>query len=203
MPRKKTKSTKSQSTNRPRKTVSFLEKSQVGISLTPQAVKNLSEIVESTGLSKSEVVESLVTGNLAIASEIAAKTISIESDNNDDPENIATKIQVLDTNAPSENQPQIEKSSENEQGKSPALLELKEKIKEHKANYQALKKYAEEQEALVKKLIAQIESQKGQASNEDRQNIEQLEAQFNQELNQLKQQLAEREAGQKDRKSVV
>ncbi|MEN9567224.1 MAG: hypothetical protein RLZZ69_2420, partial [Cyanobacteriota bacterium] len=199
MPRKKTKST--QSTNRPLKTVSFLEKSQVGISLTSQAVENLNEIVEFTGLSKSGVIEGLVTGNLAIASQIAKKTISIESDSQDNPENITTKIQVVDGAVPKENQPEIAKSSKSsqgeEQGQSTALIELKEKIKEHKANYQALKKYAQEQEALVKKLIKQVESQTDLESNEDRQKIEQLEAQLNQELEQLKQQLADREIGQK------
>ncbi|MEN9870702.1 MAG: hypothetical protein RLZZ171_1690, partial [Cyanobacteriota bacterium] len=196
MPRKKTKSTKS--TSRPLKTVSFLEKSQVGVSLTSQAVENLNEIVESTGLSKSGVIEGLVTGNLAIASQIAKKTISIESDSNDDSENITTKIQVVDGAVTREIQPETAKSSEGEEeGQSAALIELKEKIKEHKANYQALKKYAQEQEALVKKLIKQVESQTALESNEEQQKIEQLEAQFNQELDQLKQQLAEQEAGQK------
>ena len=67
MPRKKTKSTKPAS--KPTQTTSFLEKSQVGISLSGQALKNLNTIVASTGLSKSKVFEGLVTGSLAIASQ--------------------------------------------------------------------------------------------------------------------------------------
>ena len=92
MPRKKTKTKSSKFGNRPRKTTSFLEKSQVGISLTSEAVQNLNEIVTETGLSKSKVVEALVTGSLAIASDTAEKTISIKPE----PDDSTTKIKVLD-----------------------------------------------------------------------------------------------------------
>ncbi|MEL6910035.1 MAG: hypothetical protein AAFO85_07485, partial [Cyanobacteria bacterium J06598_4] len=144
MPRKKTKSTKSNA--RPRKTTSFSDKSQVGVSLSAQAVKNLNEIVESTGLSKSGVVEGLVTGNLAIASQLAEKTISIASENGEDANQTETKIQVVDGVAPTAT-PTEKPTEGGDTGKSAVLLELKEKIKEHKASYQALKKHAQEQES--------------------------------------------------------
>ena len=132
MPRKKPKSIKSG--NRPLKTASFLEKSQIGISLTAQALKNLNEIVASTGLSKSKIFEDLITGNLAIASQVAEKTISIETKNEDDSSENITQIQIVEGIVSTENQQQStpESSDEKERIDSTTLAELKEKIKEHK-----------------------------------------------------------------------
>ena len=84
-----------------------------------------------------------------------------------------------------------------EEVKTAALRELEAKIKEHKANYQSLKKYAQEQEALVKQRIKQVEEQKEVESSSEQQQIEQLKQEFNQELEQLKQQLSDRETTQK------
>ena len=188
MPRKKTKSNKSG--NRPRKTTSFLEKSQVGISLTAEALKNLNEIVEETGLSKSGIFEGLVTGNLAIASQVAEKTISIEpGDDNSQPAS-AAKIQILEGAVSTETQEESTQDSASE-ADSEVLAELKNKIQEHKASYEALKKYAKEQEALAEKLTKQVEEQdsKSEENNQKSDSAQQLE----QEIEQLQQQLSEKE----------
>ncbi|MGL4883378.1 MAG: hypothetical protein ACRC8K_20300, partial [Waterburya sp.] len=151
MVRKKTKSAA-----RPPKKTSFLEKSQLGISLSQLALSNLNEIVEGTGLTKSKIIEDLVTGNLAIASQRAEKTISIESTEVDEnsPDNSEIKIQILDGITASTNQQEAVKSSEqvNTAEESSILAEFKAKIQEHKAEYQALKKRSQEQEALITKL---------------------------------------------------
>ena len=188
MPRKKTKSNKS--ANRPRKTTSFLEKSQVGISLTAEALKNLNEIVEETGLSKSGIFEGLVTGNLAIASQGAEKTISIESGGDNSQPASAAKIQISE-GAVSTSGQEVSTQESVSEAESEVLAELKQKIKEHKASYEALKKYAKEQEALAKKLTKQVEEQDSKSA-ENKQKSDSAQ-QSEQEIEQLQQQLSQKQ----------
>ncbi len=178
MPRKKTKSTKAGT--KPQNTTSYLEKSQVGISLSAQAFKNLNQIVESTGLSKSKVFEGLVTGNLAIASQVAEKTISINTEDlgngDDSAANAVPKIEITEgANLGTSLEKPIETK---DQVESAVLSELKTKIKEHKADYQSLKKHAQEQEALVKKLVKQVEEQKDIESQKTKQEQSEIEAEL-------------------------
>ena len=201
MPRKKTKSS-----NRAPKKTSFLEKSQVGISLSSEAVKNLNEIVTETGLSKSKVVEGLVTGNLAIASQVAAKTISIESDENkDSSKKLTTKIQVLDgAVSDRDRESNISPTSPDETSdEAKNLAELKAKIKEHKADYQSLKQHAKEQEARVKELSKQLENQQAQAKEQDDNSQSDAVEKLEREIEQLKQQLSQQQTDNAAKEEII
>ncbi|MEM8827815.1 MAG: hypothetical protein AAGE96_00475, partial [Cyanobacteria bacterium P01_G01_bin.19] len=184
MPRKKAKST-----SRKRKTTSFLEKSQVGISLTSQAFQNLNEIVEGTGLSKSKVVEGLVTGNIAIASKIADKVISIESNlDNESSDSLNTKIQILDGSVAEENQSLNQESSTKSSLKEEPgdIAELEKNIQEHENKYQSLSQSFQEKEDLIKKLERQLQEQKAAQKTQETQENSSLA-----EIDSLKQQLSE------------
>ena len=197
MPRKKNKSS-----SRPLKKTSFLEKSQVGISLTSQAVANLNKIVEETGLSKSKVVESLVTGDLAIASQAAEQTIAIAPEESDDDSNqvVADKIELVEGMATEAESP----TSSSAKTESGVLAELKAKIQEHKNSFKALKNHSQEQEALVKQLeqqLAEKDDHDAKGNNDAQAEITELKQQLSQqtadgkaELEKLEQQLTTQQA---------
>ena len=152
MPRKKTKSS-----TRPRKKTSFLEKSQVGISITSQAFQNLNEIVAETGLSKSKVVEGLVLGDLAIASNTAEKTISIESDPSGDTEANASKISLVEGMVALESNgvatTELSPVEDRDRKELQNLEELKQKLQEHKTKYQALKASLKKKDSLLSLIL--------------------------------------------------
>ena len=64
----------------PAKKTTILNKKQVGVSLTSNAVINIEKMAKETGLSRSKLIESLVTGAIAISSQNAEKTIAIKTD---------------------------------------------------------------------------------------------------------------------------
>ena len=76
----------------PARSTTIHNKKQVGISLPTNAVNNIELMAKETGLSRSKLIESLVTGAIAISSQNAEKTITIQTDTEDNTETKNIKI---------------------------------------------------------------------------------------------------------------
>lgn len=138
----------------------ILDKKQVGVSLTVDAVDSLNAIVEKTGLSKSKLIEGLVTGEIAIASSLADRTIAIEAEN----------IDLFSGNAVPTESTTATKAATTETADSNELNEeikkLETQLEEQISNYKALEKKSS---STIQDLEMQLKEQVAK-TKEDREN---------------------------------
>ena len=150
-------------------TKSSVSKSKLGITLTSGALETLSKIAKETGLSKSELVESVAKGSIAIASNSANTTITLDTG----PEN-GTKISVVNGDKQS-------------QGDSPTVLA---------EDYDTLKQQAGEMSNLVEQLKQQLAEQKSLASEKasSSQELQQQLSEKDNQISELQNQLSEEQS---------
>ncbi|MGK7872832.1 MAG: ribbon-helix-helix protein, CopG family [Xenococcaceae cyanobacterium] len=151
-------------------------KSKVGISLTPTALDTLSQMAQKTGLSRSQLIERIAEGSIAIASHSANTTITLETKQlaADQPpaekgEKFETKIDVVtgEQQTPAQLAAQISEA---------AVLETEE----------SLKQQSEEQAKLISELENQLAEQ---ASSYD--SLQQQLSEKSHQISELENQLAE------------
>ncbi|NEO92478.1 MAG: hypothetical protein F6K56_20460, partial [Moorea sp. SIO3G5] len=185
-------------------------KSKVGISLTPTGIGLLTQMAQNTGLSRSELIERIARGNIAIACQEAKMTITLENPpeaKETSPNNGATKsqtkIQVIEGEQPLQadvsepggsgvSQEDYQSLQQKAQQQANLIEDLQQKLAQQKSetaeqtqSYQSLQQQAQEQGNLVKKLQKQLADQKSETA-EQTQSYQSLQQQAQEQGNLVK-----------------
>jgi hypothetical protein len=175
------------------------EKSELGISLTSTALKNLNRITKETELSKSQLIEALVKGKIAIASPSAMQTLTFENtaDNNNPEQTHQAKIKILNSLISSQEKNRHTDSIEAEKvlrEQSNLIEKLKQKlIEQEKLTVEYKEKYINiiEENTLLTEQIKNQQNWVLHRENQFKQDQQQAQAQ-NRKNNDLQEQLADK-----------
>jgi chromosome segregation ATPase len=144
----------------------ILDKKQLGISLSGNAVDNLNIMVEKTGIPKSQLIERLITGEMGLFSSSATQTITLETNNfTEKAQNIevqSDKISSLPDRSVTKNS--VTEVTNDDEGNH-AIEQLESQLATQKANYQNL---AENSSQEIKKLELQLQEQQEKMARSER-----------------------------------
>ena len=200
---------------RNRKSGNYVEgKSKLGISLTPTGINLLGQIAKEAGLSKSELLERVARGSIAIASDTANQTIAVESANEQsspEPQRPKLKIELVAEEQPNNStvpkDQKYESLQQEAQQQAEQIKELQNKLEQQLASTppedeeQLVQRQLEEKNTLIAQLKNQLTEQQS-TYNQQAEDYQSLQKQFTQQqqmLAEVQQQLEQQtETEQKD-----